>query len=123
MAFRCVCVIRGNNTPLLVDLTSRSDDAFGVVVPMPAAPVEGKVFCAVDVIANKMIIIVANSRVLRIFFMIKSFLQNYGRRYRSFNHTFVGCGKMKKQHYPMLLLQIIFRPYLFLNNHPDEKSP
>ena len=46
IALRCVCVIRGTRTPFVVDVTSSNDDAFGVVVPMPAAPEYGKVFCA-----------------------------------------------------------------------------
>ena len=45
IASRCVFVIREIRTPLVVELISRIEDAFGVVVPMPAAPVEGKVFC------------------------------------------------------------------------------
>jgi hypothetical protein len=35
------------STPLLVLFTSSNDEAFGVVVPIPAAPEEGKMFvCA-----------------------------------------------------------------------------
>src|ERR1043165_8146161 len=41
--------MRGINSPLVVDLISRSDEAFGVVVPIPALPVDGKVFvCAIE---------------------------------------------------------------------------
>ena len=46
MALRCVCVIRGMSKPFDVDFISSSDDASGVVVPIPAAPFEGKIFCA-----------------------------------------------------------------------------
>ena len=50
MAFRCACVIRDIRMPFDVDFISSNDDAFGVTVPMPAAPVDGKVFvCALNV--------------------------------------------------------------------------
>jgi hypothetical protein len=38
-------VIRGINKPFAADFISSSDEASGKVVPMPAGPVEGKVFC------------------------------------------------------------------------------
>src|ERR1700675_313417 len=38
--------MRGTNIPLVVLVTSSSDDALGVVVPMPAGPEDGNVFCA-----------------------------------------------------------------------------
>ena len=46
MAFRCKTVIRGISMPFVVDLISNNDDAPGVVVPIPALPVAGKMFCA-----------------------------------------------------------------------------
>ena len=47
IAFLCVCVIRGIKIPFVVDFTSNKEDVLGVVVPIPAAPVEGNVFvCA-----------------------------------------------------------------------------
>ena len=36
--------MRGISNPLEVDLISKSDEELGVVVPIPAAPVEGNVF-------------------------------------------------------------------------------
>ena len=39
---RCASVIRGTSTPLDVEVISSNEDLFGDVVPMPAAPVEGK---------------------------------------------------------------------------------
>ena len=48
IASRCVFVMRGKSTPFVVLFTSRSEDAFGELVPMPALPVEGKVFCALE---------------------------------------------------------------------------
>jgi hypothetical protein len=36
----------GISNPFLVDLISSNEDALGEVVPIPTAPVDGKVFCA-----------------------------------------------------------------------------
>jgi hypothetical protein len=42
-----VFIILGIKIPLEVDFISNNDDASGVVVPIPAAPVDGKMFvCA-----------------------------------------------------------------------------
>ena len=38
---------------MVVDLISNNDEALGVVVPTPAAPVEGNVFCALMPALNK----------------------------------------------------------------------
>jgi hypothetical protein len=46
MASRCAWVIRGTNTPFVVDFTSSSAEAAGAPVPMPTFPVSGNVFCA-----------------------------------------------------------------------------
>jgi hypothetical protein len=46
MALRCASVIRGISKPLFDPFTSSNADASGVVVPIPALPEEGKVFCA-----------------------------------------------------------------------------
>ena len=44
---RFTLVIRGISKPLLVDFISNNEEAWGIVVPIPAAPVEGKVLvCA-----------------------------------------------------------------------------
>ena len=56
MALRCVSVIRGISNPFVVDLISNNDDEFGVVVPIPAAPLEGNILvCAVEFFEDKMI--------------------------------------------------------------------
>ena len=48
IALRWVWVMREIKRPFVVDFTSNKEDASGVVVPMPAAPDEGKIFvCAV----------------------------------------------------------------------------
>ena len=44
IALRCVIVMREMSKPCVVDLISRAEDAAGDVVPIPALPVEGKVF-------------------------------------------------------------------------------
>jgi hypothetical protein len=41
-------VILGNRRPWVVDFISRIAEAFGLVVPMPALPVEGNVFVCVN---------------------------------------------------------------------------
>ena len=47
IASRCVLVILDINKPFVVEFISSSEDAFGVIVPMPALPVAGNVFvCA-----------------------------------------------------------------------------
>jgi hypothetical protein len=38
--------MRGGRNPCVVDFNSSIEDTSGVVVPMPALPFEGKVFCA-----------------------------------------------------------------------------
>ena len=49
MALRCVCVMRGISKPFVVDLISNNDELLGVIVPMPAAPLEGNLLvCAVE---------------------------------------------------------------------------
>jgi hypothetical protein len=35
IVFLCACVIRGGKNPLLVDVTSNTAEAFGLVVPIP----------------------------------------------------------------------------------------
>jgi hypothetical protein len=37
--------MRGIKTPFEVDFISSSDEESGVVVPIPAAPLAGKIFC------------------------------------------------------------------------------
>ena len=47
MASRCALVILGISIPFEVETMSRIEEALGVVVPIPAEPVEGNVFdCA-----------------------------------------------------------------------------
>jgi len=41
---RCALFILGMSMPLLVETISSRDEGLGVVVPIPAAPVEGKMF-------------------------------------------------------------------------------
>ena len=48
IASRWVLVILGNNTPCVVDFISSRDDAFGALVPIPALPEAGNVFCALS---------------------------------------------------------------------------
>jgi hypothetical protein len=36
--------MRGVSIPCVVDFISRIEDALGIVVPMPALPLEGKIF-------------------------------------------------------------------------------
>ena len=72
MALRCGCVIRGMSIPCVVDFISRSEDAFGVVVPMPALPVEGNVLvCALPVAHKK---IAAQTNPTGFIFFIVDFL-------------------------------------------------
>jgi hypothetical protein len=52
--------MRGISTPFVVDFTSRMEELFGAVVPMPALPEEGKVFCEKD-LPEKMV-----SQIIRI---------------------------------------------------------
>ena len=40
----CVFIMRGINNPFDVDFIPSAADASGVVVPIPAEPVEGKMF-------------------------------------------------------------------------------
>ena len=53
---RCAYVIRGISIPCEVDFISRIADALGVVVPMPALPVDGKTF----VCAERLMLIMRN---------------------------------------------------------------
>ena len=46
MAALCAPVIRGSRKPLVVDLISSKQEAAGVMVPIPAAPVAGNLFWA-----------------------------------------------------------------------------
>ena len=71
MALRCAAVILGISIPCVVDFISRSEDAFGVIVPMPALPVDGNVFvCAwIACIQN-----VADANTNRFIFFIVDFL-------------------------------------------------
>jgi hypothetical protein len=59
MALRCVKVIRGINIPFDVDFTSSKEDRSGDVVPIPAAPFAGKVFCASNLTQKKITAIAA----------------------------------------------------------------
>ena len=52
MALRCACVIRGIKIPFVVEVTSSNEDASGVSVPMPAAPVAGNIFCERATVVN-----------------------------------------------------------------------
>ena len=52
MASRCDFVMRGARIPFDVLTTSRSADVFGVVVPIPVLPEDGKMFCALLLNAN-----------------------------------------------------------------------
>ena len=47
-------LMRGIRRPFVVDFISSSEEAFGVVVPMPTEPVEGKIFCALVLLISKM---------------------------------------------------------------------
>ena len=49
IASRCVLVIRGVSIPFVVLLISSADEEAGAVVPMPALPVTGNVFCALEI--------------------------------------------------------------------------
>ena len=56
IAFLCICVIRDMRRPFDVELISKSEEAFGIVVPIPAAPVDGNVFvcaCTENAAENK----------------------------------------------------------------------
>jgi len=68
IAFLCVKVIRGIKTPFVVDFTSSKEDEFGDVVPIPAAPVDGKIFCDLLNVENNeaAIIKVTNFFILKI---------------------------------------------------------
>ena len=48
MASRWTCVMRGISKPLVVLIISIKDDALGVVVPIPALPFAGNIFCALS---------------------------------------------------------------------------
>ena len=66
---RCVSVIRGISNPFAVDLISNNDDEFGVVVPIPAAPLEGNILVWAVKFFEMMKLIIINKTV-NIFFMI-----------------------------------------------------
>jgi hypothetical protein len=62
MASRWVFVIRGISNPFEVDFISSKEDALGVVVPIPAAPVAGKIFvCALLICVYKKMATIANA--------------------------------------------------------------
>ena len=42
--------MRGIRIPFVVDFISSREDALGVVVPIPTAPVDGNTFCALAVL-------------------------------------------------------------------------
>jgi hypothetical protein len=48
--------MRDIRRPLEVDLISSSEDALGVVVPMPTAPFAGNVFCALTPVLSRTVI-------------------------------------------------------------------
>jgi hypothetical protein len=60
--------MRGISIPFVVDFISNSEDPFGVVVPIPAAPVDGKIFCDLLNVENNeaAIIKVTNFFILKI---------------------------------------------------------
>jgi len=64
--------MRGTSTPRLVDVTSSSEDALGVVVPMPAAPVEGNVLVWAKEILLKKITKQASEQKRIVFFPEKN---------------------------------------------------
>jgi len=70
MALRCACVIRGGRKPLVVLFISSSDDALGAIVPIPAAPVVGNVFCA----CTQLAVNAAAKSSVNIFFMVYIFV-------------------------------------------------
>ena len=49
IAFRCAVVILGISKPCVVDFISKTEDASGASVPIPALPDGGKMFCAIVV--------------------------------------------------------------------------
>ena len=57
MALRFASVMRGISKPFVVDLISSNEETFGAVVPMPAEPVAGNVFCACIIPVAKAIIV------------------------------------------------------------------
>ena len=65
MASLCACVIRGIKTPFVVDFTSNRDLVSGDIVPIPAEPVLGKVFCALSAYASTRVVVRKN----RLFFI------------------------------------------------------
>ena len=69
---RCVRVIRGISIPCVVLFISRMEDAFGVVVPMPALPVAGNVFVCEYV---PMIKAVNRAVASRFFFIVVKFFE------------------------------------------------
>jgi hypothetical protein len=74
--------MRGKSTPLAVEVTSSSDDPLGVVVPIPAAPVVGKVLvCAWAKCEVKMQSISALQRVMCVFigdeFLVRKKSENH----------------------------------------------
>src|SRR5215471_16717460 len=66
---RCVFVMRDISKPFEVDLISSSEDAWGVVVPIPAAPVAGKMFCACALIIPRTL----NDISRKVFFIMWEF--------------------------------------------------
>src|SRR5882672_2119670 len=53
IALRCTCVIRGISNPFVVLVISIKEDALGVLVPIPALPLAGNIFCALSCTRNK----------------------------------------------------------------------
>jgi hypothetical protein len=66
MALRCVAVIRGISRPFVVLTISSIAEALGDVVPMPALPVAGNMFCAW---ADKAINIVVEAAIKYVVFI------------------------------------------------------
>ncbi len=66
MAVLCAVVKRGTNMPFAVDCISNKADASGAVVPIPALPVAGNVFCA-NIFCPSTIRMKRNGRVIFVF--------------------------------------------------------
>ena len=70
MASRCVLVMRGTSIPFVVLVISSREDALGVVVPMPALPVAGKVLVCAVALPEHIMMIAAMSLIF--FFILFS---------------------------------------------------
>jgi len=73
MALRFASVMRGISKPYVVDLISSSEDAFGVVVPIPTAPFAGNVFCALTAVLSRTVMQNGSSKT---FFIKNYFTKN-----------------------------------------------